>query len=1644
MRTNWKITFILIIIGILYFSIGVKPVEAATMSTPKYFGITELRTLSTPHLGYAIGDPGTNGVTGDAAKLWNIREYSSSTSNDPKEVNVYCVKAGVGFMDGVNKIAEYNLSFDMYKDKVSIAAQNNTLKGLIDGGHYDELLALANLLYLPGVDDEEDLRAYFTRAGIHEGEFDSELTLDEVKAVQQAAIWYFTNYGEENGKYDKTDDDVWLNYTEDGISYTSLSSYNPTNVPIGESYGTQRLEQANRLYNYLINTAKANSSIYANSDSSNKNYKTKLTLYSSTGNNGEQPLMEIERVKEFDLSLRKYITKVNGTEVTASRVPQIDVTGLKNLTDTTASYKHKKDPVLVGIGDTVTYRIQVYNEGDIDGYVNKIVDQLPTGLTFSKLNTSGYTASYDSTSNKVTITRESSNDDKLTAYDGGSSLDSTTLELECKVTSTESNKVLTNVAWISEEETIDGKVITNEVGDDRDSEPSTAPNVNKDNIENYTGNGNKSDLTDSNYYYKGQQDDDDFEKLITKQITGSYNIQLEKVDKDNNSTKLSGAVFSVTLPGQSATNKTTGANGLVDLGTVNITDVNSTDTITIEETKAPDGYNKILDTMKLSVTKKIENGSYVANTVSITSGGVEGASATISGNTIKIVVPNKKITGSYKVQLEKVDKDNQSTKLEGAEFSITLPGASAITRTTDSNGLIDLGNVKITDISSTDTITVTETKAPDGYNKILGTMTLQVSKKVEDGSYVADKVSITSGQAEGTTATLDGNVIKIVVADEKKEGNYKLQLEKVDSKDSSKKLQGAEFSVTLPGKAAQTMTTNSSGLIDLGTVEITNVGTKDTITIEETKAPNGYNKILDTMTIEVEKQLVNGEYKAKSATITSGAVTGTSVTLDGDIVKIVVANDKITGNYNLQLEKVDVEDNSKKLQGAEFSVTLPGKGAQNFVTDENGLIDLGTVEIIGINENDTITIEETKAPENYDPILGTMTLEVSKIIRDGKYVAESVNITSGAVEGTTATLEGNTIKVVVSNRRIKEFDLALRKYISKVNDTEYDRAPQVDVTNLANGTSTTAIYNHSKTTVSVRPTDIVTYTIRVYNEGEADGYANEITDFLPPELEFLPDNEVNQEYEWQLGEDGRTVKTDYLSKAKETDERQNLIKAFNGQNLDYKEVHIVCKIRDGAEKNKRLTNLAEITEELNNDHEDVPDRDSTTDNVKLPSDEDLPGYKEDEIDKDYVPGQEDDDDFEKIIVQEFDLALRKFITKVDEKDITNRIPELSYDAEENKITYNHTKEPVEVVTNNVVTYTIRIFNEGDINGYANEITDDIPEGLEFLPENETNIEYRWVMYDENGNETEDVSQAVSIKTDYLSKEQEEKEGENLLHAFNPNEEISETNPEYRDVQVAFKVIEPNGSDRIIVNSAQISDDSDENGNEIDDKDSIPDEWNEGEDDQDKEYIKLVYFDLSLRKWVTQAIVIDKNGENITETGHQPYDDPEQIVKVDLNRKHINDVTVKFRYSIRVTNEGEIAGYAKEITDYVPEGLKFVAEDNPGWTDEGNNVISTRLLENTLLQPGEYADVEVVLTWINDENNMGLKVNTAEISEDYNDYDVPDIDSTPDNQKEGEDDIDNAPVMLSVGTGSAKVYFTLGFVILVTIAGGVFLIKKYVL
>ena len=82
--------------------------------------------------------------------------------------------------------------------------------------------------------------------------------------------------------------------------------------------------------------------------------------------------------------------------------------------------------------------------------------------------------------------------------------------------------------------------------------------------------------------------------------------------------------------------------------------------------------------------------------------------------------------------------------------------------------------------------------------------------------------------------------------------------------------------------------------------------------------------------------------------------------------------------------------------------------------------------------------------------------------------------------------------------------------------------------------------------------------------------------------------------------------------------------------------------------------------------------------------------------------------------------------------------------------------------------------------------------------------------DEEGNETEDVSEAVAITTDYLSREQEMATGrDNLLDAF----DIAKDTLDDRDVKVAYKVIAPNTYTGIITNKAQISEDADEDNSQ---------------------------------------------------------------------------------------------------------------------------------------------------------------------------------------------------------------------------------------
>ena len=741
------------------------------------------------------------------------------------------------------------------------------------------------------------------------------------------------------------------------------------------------------------------------------------------------------------------------------------------------------------------------------------------------------------------------------------------------------------------------------------------------------------------------------------------------------------------------------------------------------------------------------------------------------------------------------------------------------------------------------------------------------------------------------------------------------------------------------------------------------------------------------------------------------------------------------------------------------------------------------------------------------------------------------------------------------------FDLSLRKFITKLNGTELkdekDRTPKINTSKLNTIDSTTgkkittAEYVHPKDAVTVRKGDIVTYKIRVYNEGDRNGYATEVTDYLPEGLGFLPNYTNNSiwsipkttdeatgkevlpegiEIKNLVGENGfykdeseinkdkikledfkdpitGEVPTDYSQIQIVTGERaaistkalkEKLIKAYKSQKADedlwqqstndekdglfYQEVEITCIVLKENTYKGILKNVAEITEEYDEDGNKIEqkgdDRDSEPKNV-YEDDKHTPGKEE----NGYTPGEQDDDDFEQLQLKYFDLALRKFITKVDgEAPEASRepVPDVStlidgtYDRngkKEHTATYNHPKDPLWVKNGSKVEYTIRVYNEGSEDGYAYEVSDDIPNGLVFEADDATNKAYGWVMYREmtegdeniakediieyNGKKyviTTKAEEATMIRTRYLEK--------TLIKAFDPETKTLS----YADVKVVFTIKEPKDFDKdsVIINQAQITEDSG------DDEDSTPNGWQD-EDDEDIEKVRIPIFDLSLLKWVTQSVVTVDGKTTTTNTGFKPNkgltestgegirnnNEPEPIAKVELDKKKLNKTVVKFVYKIRVTNEGEIPGYATEVTDYIPEGLEFHVEDGNnkqyGWVKSGDDKIVTRALETVLLNPGESKELEITFRWINSEKNLGQKINIAEISEDANDYNTDDIDSTPNNKEnpykeEQEDDDDFALVILSIKTGATQFmsYFTLITITLAIVGGGIILIKKYVL
>ena len=384
-------------------------------------------------------------------------------------------------------------------------------------------------------------------------------------------------------------------------------------------------------------------------------------------------------------------------------------------------------------------------------------------------------------------------------------------------------------------------------------------------------------------------------------------------------------------------------------------------TYKISETRAPEGYKRLSESLEFTVA---EDGTVAA--VSAVDGWAiaDGVAINATDQTIDLTVSKSAADGT-KAELA------DAAAMAGAEFSVTGTFAneaseSTRTMTVGSDGTASL----VGQLVYGRTYKVSETRAPAGFKLLEGELSISVS---EDGGIAV----------EGTAPagwSIDGNKTQVNAVDE----STSIDLRKVDADDAEAILAGAEF--TLAGLFPDGQGGSAEGTLAITTVsgepmKIEGLIAGETYTLTETKAPAGYELDSTPTTFIVA---ADGTVKVSSGNATAS-----------DDGLTLTASDKVT---ELKVTKSASDGAAvSAMAGAEFSVTGvfadAADGAESTETltiGENGATDVLAGKLVVGNE---YVISETKPAAGYMAIDGQVTVVVQP---DGTLaVAEGTETAAG-------------------------------------------------------------------------------------------------------------------------------------------------------------------------------------------------------------------------------------------------------------------------------------------------------------------------------------------------------------------------------------------------------------------------------------------------------------------------------------------------------------------------------------------------------------------------------------------------------------------------------------------------------------------------
>lgn len=182
------------------------------------------------------------------------------------------------------------------------------------------------------------------------------------------------------------------------------------------------------------------------------------------------------------------------------------------------------------------------------------------------------------------------------------------------------------------------------------------------------------------------------------------------------------------------------------------------------------------------------------------------------------------------------------------------------------------------------------------------------------------------------------------------------------------------------------------------------------------------------------------------------------------------------------------------------------------------------------------------------------------------------------------------------------------------------------------------------------------------------------------------------------------------------------------------------------------------------------------------------------------------------------------------------------------------------------------------------------------------------------------------------------------------------------------------------------------------------------------------FDMSINKGITHVTVNNDKGTNTYDFKNK------SMAKVEIDGEYLKGSLILIEYEVAVTNNGEVSGYVKTISDKMPQGMKFNSELNTDWYEGEDGNLYSMAFANKELKPGETATIKLVLTKEMTDDKIVSPVNTATIEETFNEYLIED--------KNEENNTSEATIIISLTTGKASDYLWIAFIAIVIIAMGV--------